>query len=214
MVLASVVPLAEAYVAINWDTLIFLLGMMILVAHFQFSGFFDWIAVHVVRIANTRLQLLLLLVLASGILSAFFVNDTICLIFPPIVLVGTERLEVPPVPYLIALATSANVGSVMSVTGNPQNAVVGVSAHFSFLGFLAHLGPVSLVGLAINAGVLALFFRREILHHPLRAHAPAIAVKIDRVLLIKCCVAASLAIVLWILNYSFPLWPSRWARSF
>jgi Na+/H+ antiporter NhaD/arsenite permease-like protein len=205
MVLAGVVPLAEAYVAINWDTLIFLLGMMILVAHFQFSGFFDWIAVHVVRIANTRLQLLLLLVLASGILSAFFVNDTICLIFTPIVLVVTERLEVPPVPYLIALATSANVGSVMSVTGNPQNAVVGVSAHFSFLGFLAHLAPVSLGGLAINAGVLALFFRREILHHPLRAHAPAIAVKIDRVLLIKCCVAASLVIVLWTLNYSFPL---------
>jgi Na+/H+ antiporter NhaD/arsenite permease-like protein len=96
MVLAGVVPLAEAYVAINWDTLIFLLGMMILVAHFQYSGFFDWIAVHVVRIASTRFQLLLLLVLASGILSAFFVNDTICLIFTPIVLVVTERLEILP----------------------------------------------------------------------------------------------------------------------
>jgi Na+/H+ antiporter NhaD/arsenite permease-like protein len=205
MVLAGVVPLTEAYVAINWDTLIFLLGMMILVAHFQYAGFFDWIAVHVVRIASTRFQLLVLLVLASGVLSAFFVNDTICLIFTPIVLVVTERLQIPPVPYLIAVATSANVGSAMSVTGNPQNAVVGVSAHFSFLGFLAHLAPVSLLGLAINAAVLTFFFRREILHHPLRAHAPAIAVKIDRVLLIKCCAAAMLVIVLWILNYSFPL---------
>ena len=142
MVLAGAVSLAEAYQTVDWNTLIFLLGIMILVAHFQISGFFDWIAVHVAGIARTRFQLLVLLVFATGILAAFFVNDTICLIFTPIVLVVTQRLEVPPIPYLIAVATSANIGSAMSVTGNPQNAVIGVSAHFSFLGFLAHLAPV------------------------------------------------------------------------
>src|ERR1700690_298354 len=86
MVLAGVVPLTDAYQAINWDKIIFLLGMMILVAHFQVSGFFDWIAVHVATFARTRFQLLLLLVFTSGILAAFFVNDTICLIFTPVVL--------------------------------------------------------------------------------------------------------------------------------
>jgi Na+/H+ antiporter NhaD/arsenite permease-like protein len=106
--------------------------MMILVAHFQFSGFFDWIAVHVALVGRTRFQLLVLLVLASGILAAFFVNDTICLIFTPIVLVVTVRLNIPPVPYLIAVATSANVGSVMSVTGNPQNAVIAFPRIFRF----------------------------------------------------------------------------------
>jgi Na+/H+ antiporter NhaD/arsenite permease-like protein len=103
------------------------------------------------------------------------------------------------------VATSANIGSVMSVTGNPQNAVIGVSAHFSFLGFLAHLTPVSLVGMAINVAVLALFFRREIFHHPLKRHPPSLPVKLERGLLIKCCIAAALVIVLWILGYSFPL---------
>ena len=205
MVLVGAVPLTEAYQAINWDTLIFLLGIMILVAHFQISGFFDWIAVHVAGIARTRFQLLVLLVFATGILAAFFVNDTICLIFTPIVLVVTDRLEVPPIPYLIAVATSANIGSVMSVTGNPQNAVIGVSAHFSFLGFLAHLAPVSFVGMAINVAVLALFFHREIFHHPLKRHTPSLPVKLERGLLVKCCIAAALVIVLWILGYSFPL---------
>jgi Na+/H+ antiporter NhaD/arsenite permease-like protein len=205
MVLAGVVPLADAYQTIDWNTLIFLLGMMILVAHFQFSGFFDWIAVHVALIARTRFQLLVLLVLASGILAAFFVNDTICLIFTPIVLAVTERLKIPPIPYLIAVATSANVGSVMSVTGNPQNAVVGVSAHFSFLGFLAHLAPVSLIGLGLNIAVLALFFRREILHHALPPHSTSIPVTVNGRLLVKCMLAASLVILLWILGYSFPL---------
>jgi Na+/H+ antiporter NhaD/arsenite permease-like protein len=205
MVLVGAVPLAEAYQAINWDTLIFLLGIMILVAHFQISGFFDWIAVHVASVARTRWQLLVLVIFTSGVLAAFFVNDTICLVFTPIVLAVTERLEVPRIPYLIAVATSANIGSVMSVTGNPQNAVIGVSAHFSFLGFLGHLAPVSVVGMLINVAVLSFFFRRELLHHALRRQARAVPVKMERALLVKCCFAAALVIVLWILGYSFPL---------
>ncbi|MFZ0885170.1 MAG: SLC13 family permease [Candidatus Acidiferrales bacterium] len=205
MVLVGAVPLSAAYTAIDWNTLIFLLGIMILVAHFQVSGFFDWIAVHVASIARTRWQLLVLVIFTSGVLAAFFVNDTICLIFTPIVLVVTERLEVPPIPYLIAVATSANIGSVMSVTGNPQNAVIGVSAHFSFLGFLAHLAPVSIVGMIINVGVLSLFSRGQLLGHPLKHHVRAFPVKVQQTLLIKCCFAAALVIVLWILGYSFPL---------
>jgi Na+/H+ antiporter NhaD/arsenite permease-like protein len=178
---------------------------MILVAHFQLSGFFDWIAVHVARIARTRFQLLVLLVFTSGLLAAFFVNDTICLIFTPIVLVVADRLDAPPVPYLIALATSANIGSAMSVTGNPQNAVIGISAHFSFLGFLAHLAPVSLVGLTLNAALLTAFFHRDVLHHPLTDRGPSIEIRLDRRLLAKCIVAASLVIVFWVFGYSFPL---------
>jgi Na+/H+ antiporter NhaD/arsenite permease-like protein len=205
MVLVGAVPLSEAYQTIDWNTLIFLLGIMILVAHFQISGFFDWIAVHVASIARTRWQLLVLVIFTAGVLAAFFVNDTICLIFTPIVLVVTERLEVPPIPYLIAVATSANIGSAMSVTGNPQNAVIGVSAHFSFLGFLGHLAPVSVVGMLINVMVLSLFFRKELLNHPLKQQVKAAPVKVERTLLVKCCFAAALVIVLWILGYSFPL---------
>ena len=100
MVLARVLSLDEAYKIIDWNTLIFLLGMMILVAHFQISGFFDWVAIHVARVARTRFQLLALLVFTCGILAAFFVNDTICLVLTPIVLVVTERLKIPALPYL------------------------------------------------------------------------------------------------------------------
>lgn len=188
--------------------------MMILVAHFQISGFFDWIAVHVARIARTRFALLVLLVVASGILAAFFVNDTICLIFTPIVLVVTERLEVPPVPYLIAVATSANVCSVMSVTGNPQNAVIGVSAHFSFLGFLAHLAPVALIGLRLNILILALFSAAKSCITPwkstcLRSSSPSTVPFSSN--------ARSPLCSLFFSGFSailFRSWPFRWAPSF
>jgi Na+/H+ antiporter NhaD/arsenite permease-like protein len=205
MVLAGVLSLDNAYKIIDWNTLLFLLGMMILVAHFQISGFFDWVAIHVALIARTRLQLLILLVFTSGILSAFFVNDTICLVLTPIVLVVTDRLKIPPVPYVIAVASSSNVGSVMSVTGNPQNALVGISAHFSFLGFLGHLAPVAVLGLAINAAVLTGFFRGDLLHQPIAERPREVTAKVDQVLLAKCFLAAALVIVLWIAGYSFPM---------
>jgi Na+/H+ antiporter NhaD/arsenite permease-like protein len=204
MVLARVLTIEVAYQSIDWNTIVFLLGIMILVAHFAVSGFFDWIAVHVAALARSRLQLLALLVATSGILSAFFVNDTVCLMFAPIVLSVAERLELPPRPYVIALATSANVGSAMSVTGNPQNALIGIAGHFSFLDFLARLAPVSIVGLALNFALLALIFRRDIAGKALPA-APARSVALDRVLLVKCLLAASLVLVLWVLNFTFPL---------
>src|SRR5512140_127506 len=128
MLLARVLTLDQAYQTIDWNTLVFLLGIMILVAHFWVSGFFDWIVVHAAGMARTRLQLLALLVFTSGLMSAFFVNDTVCLVFTPIVLAVTDRLQIPPVPFVMALATSANIGSSMSVTGNPQNALIGISA--------------------------------------------------------------------------------------
>lgn len=205
MVLAGVAPFDGVYKTIDWNTLLFLLGMMILIAHFQVAGFFDWVAVRVAGVARSRFQLLVLLVFTSGILSAFFVNDTICLIFTPIVLMVADRLKIPPVPYLIGVATSSNIGSVMSVTGNPQNVLAAVSAHLSFLGFLGHLAPLALVGLCVNVAILAFFFRREILDQPFDTAVPAVAMKIDRVLLAKCCFAAGLVIVLWALGYSFPL---------
>jgi Na+/H+ antiporter NhaD/arsenite permease-like protein len=205
MVLARVLSLDEAYKIIDWNTLIFLLGMMILVAHFQISGFFDWVAIHIALVARTRFQLLVLLVFTCGILAAFFVNDTICLVLTPIVLVVTERLKIPALPYLLAVASSSNVGSVMSVTGNPQNALVGISAHFSFLGFLAHLASVALIGLVINVAVLAAFFRQDILHQPF-AHEPSpVPVALDRRLMTKCFLASLLVIAFWIAGYSFPL---------
>ncbi len=204
MVLAGSITAGQAVAAIDWGTLAFLLGMMILVAHFQVSGFFHWVAAAVTRVARTRFELLALVVFTAGILSAFFVNDTICLIFAPLVLAVTAELDLPIAPYAIALALAANIGSAMSVTGNPQNALVGVAAHFTFLDFLAHLAPVSLVGLGLELGVLAVMFRRQVFG-PLPKRPAPLPVKLQRSLLWKCGAAALLVLVLWVKGYSFPL---------
>ncbi|MFZ0332641.1 MAG: SLC13 family permease [Candidatus Acidiferrales bacterium] len=205
MVFAGVVSLDAAYQAISWDTIVFLLGVMILVAHFQIAHFFDWVAARVAAIARTPFQFLVLLIFTTGILAAFFVNDTVCLMFTPIVLAVTDRLRLPKLPYLLALATSANIGSVMSVTGNPQNALVGVTAHFTFLEFLKHLAPVTLIGLLLDVAILAFIFRRQLWHMPPLEHAAEIPIVLNRGLLIKCAIAAVVVLVLWFMNFSFAL---------
>ncbi len=108
-------------------------------------------------------------------------------------------------PYAIALATSANVGSCMSVTGNPQNALIGVSAKFSFLGFLAHLAPVAVVGLALNTALLIFIFRNRLPRTAFPKRPANVAVDVNHTLLVKCGLSALLVVVLWIFNFSFPL---------
>src|SRR6185436_2986086 len=101
----GVLSLGQAYTAINLDTLALLLGMMIIVAYLKLAGFFAWTAAWILRHALTPRRLLWLVVFASGTLSALFVNDTICLLFTPVLLAAVKPARLDPVPYLVALAT-------------------------------------------------------------------------------------------------------------
>jgi Citrate transporter len=121
MVGLGVLSLQEAYHAIDFDTITLLLGMMIVVANLRLSGFFRLVNGWVVRRARHPLVLLAAVVLVAGSFSAFFVNDTICLVMTPLVLEVVTRFRRDPVPYLLAIAMASNVGSTATITGNPQN---------------------------------------------------------------------------------------------
>lgn len=162
MVLAGILTLDEAYAFIDLDTLAFLLGMMILIAYLGLSGFFGLVASWIVRVSGNTSRMLLLVVFSSGILSALFVNDTICLLFTPIILAATKSIGVNPIPFLIAVATASNIGSAATITGNPQNMFIGIRSEISFLTFLAKMLPVSLIGLFFNYALIRIFYRKEI----------------------------------------------------
>src|SRR6185436_17069358 len=111
--------------------------------------FFEWIAARIVKYAHAPASLLAVVVAVSGLLSAFFVNDTICLVLPPLVLAVVRPLGLPPLPYMLAIALGSNVGSAMTPTGNPQNMLIGVASGISFARFIASLALPSLGGLGI-----------------------------------------------------------------
>src|SRR5213594_3409668 len=126
------------------------------------SGFFHLVTTWTLRRARTPRGLLAAVIVASGVLSAFFVNDVVCLVLAPVVLGATRQLGLPPVPYLIALATAANVGSVATLTGNPQNMLIGSFSAISYRAFLLREAPVALVGLGCVFVVVWLVYRRQL----------------------------------------------------
>jgi Na+/H+ antiporter NhaD/arsenite permease-like protein len=159
MVALGVMTPQQAYRAVDYDTLVLLLGMMLISAHLYLAGFFEWAADKILVLAGTPQRLLLYLVLASGILSAMLVNDTVCVVLTPLVVAVIVRGRLPLLPYLLALATGANIGSVATLVGNPQNMIIGHLSQIPFLQFSASLLPAATVGLAIDYAILSIAFR-------------------------------------------------------
>ena len=167
MVVSGAVPWADAVASVDAPTLVLLFGMMIVTAYLRLSGFFRLVMTWALRRARTPRALLAAVVVASGVLSAFFVNDVVCLVLAPVVLEATRQLVLPPVPYLIALVTAANVGSVATLTGNPQNMLVGSFSGISYRSFLARQAPVAVVGLVCVFVAVATIYRRRLPNAPL-----------------------------------------------
>ena len=159
MVAFRVVNASEALRFIDFSTLL-LFSMMLIVAYLHLAGFFEWITEQIIARLKPR-HLLPVVIFITGILSAFFVNDIICLVMVPFTLLTTRRMGLKPLPYLLAVATSSNIGSVATITGNPQNMLIGSFSGLPYQYFLWHLGPIALIGLAIDWLIIRLMFGRE-----------------------------------------------------
>lgn len=162
MVWSGALSQEQAVEAINFDTILLLLGMMILAGYLAEASFFRWCAYWVVRLARTRRGLLLGVVCVSGSLSALFVNDTVCLMLTPLLLQVCEDTGTEPVPVLLALATAANIGSVATLTGNPQNMIVGTHSGWSYAAFAGRMLPVAAGALVLDWALLRWWFRRTL----------------------------------------------------
>jgi Na+/H+ antiporter NhaD/arsenite permease-like protein len=159
MVAFRIVPPGEAIHFIDFPTLVLLFSMMLIVGNLHLVGFFEWNVEFVLRRLKPA-YLLPAVVFACGVFSAFFVNDIVCLVMVPFVLAITRRMRLAPLPYLLAVATGSNVGSVATITGNPQNMLIGSFSGIKYLDFFFHLGPVALVGLFLNWAVLHWMYMR------------------------------------------------------
>src|SRR5664280_55584 len=151
---------AQAIASIDFATLVLLFSMMLIVASLHLAGFFQWVSHLVIEHLPPR-HLLPGVIFTSGILSAFLVNDVVCLVMAPLVLGICKRMKLPPLPYLLGLATASNIGSAATITGNPQNILIGSVSGISYRYFVAHLGPVALIGLFVDWALLHFIFLRN-----------------------------------------------------
>ena len=160
MVSFRIMSAQEALRAIDFATIVLLFSMMLIVANLHLGGFFEWVEESVFLRLNAH-QLLAAVIFTSGILSAFLVNDIVCLVMTPFVVSLTRRLGLKPTPYLLAVATASNIGSVATITGNPQNMLIGSISRISYLSFLAHLGPIAVVGLLLDWALVHWLYLRH-----------------------------------------------------
>ncbi|MHB1319356.1 MAG: anion transporter [Anaerolineae bacterium] len=186
LLVARQMTFSELAPLIDTDTLVLLFSMMVLNANLRLAGFFERAGRLLLSATHSPRSLLAAVVAASGLLSALLLNDTICLMFTPLVVSLAARARRRPTPYLIALATAANIGSVATITGNPQNMIIGVASGIPYLRFVGALAPVALLGLGVVWVVLVLLYPQEFANERFGlADTPQVPPDLDLPLMIK-----------------------------
>jgi Na+/H+ antiporter NhaD/arsenite permease-like protein len=145
---------------IDWDVIFLLLGTMVMVGVLRQTGGFEYAAIWAAkRAGGSPLRVMVLLVLITAIASAALPNVTIVLLMAPVTLLVCDRLDINPIPFLIAEVLASNIGGVSTLIGDPPNIIIGSRANLSFNDFLIHLGPVVIIAMVAFVSVLPLLFR-------------------------------------------------------
>jgi Na+/H+ antiporter NhaD/arsenite permease-like protein len=205
LVVLQIITPSAALKAIDPGMLLLLFSMMIVSTHLEIAGFFTWVGQLIARPMQSPRQLLAWIMAIAGVMAALFLNDTVAVVFTPLVLEVTRSLRRDPLPYLLGLATAVNIGSVATITGNPQNILIGSSSQIPFAVFLTRLGPVALIGLALAWIILVQLYRNESKQSWQGQTAILNHVEIDQALLRKSLVLTGLMIVAFLVGISMQL---------
>jgi Na+/H+ antiporter NhaD/arsenite permease-like protein len=145
---------AAAWAAVDVPTIALLFGLMVVSAQFRLGGFYAAVTRRVVASEVSPAALLALVIATAGALSAVLANDIVCLAMAPLLVEGCSRRRLDPVPFLLALACAANVGSAATLIGNPQNMLIGQRLNLSFAGYLLDAAPPAVLGLGVVWAVI------------------------------------------------------------
>src|SRR4051812_16484013 len=145
---------------IDWNVIFLLFGMMIIVGVLRQTGVFEYIAIWAAKRANgSPLRIMILLVLVTAFASALLDNVTMVLLIAPVTLLVCERLEINPIPFLIAEVLASNIGGASTLVGNPPNIIIASRAGLTFNDFLLHMTPIVLIVIAVFIALLPWLFR-------------------------------------------------------
>ncbi len=164
VVAAGVISSEDAFYShetgIDWDVIFLLLGMMIIVGVLRRTGVFEYVAIWAVKRAKgSPLRVMILLVLITALASAFLDNVTTVLLIAPVTLLVCERLDVRPVPFLIAEVFASNIGGAATLIGDPPNIIIASRSGLTFNDFLLNMAPMAALALAALVVMLPLLFR-------------------------------------------------------
>jgi Na+/H+ antiporter NhaD/arsenite permease-like protein len=154
---------------IDWEVIFLLLGMMIVVGVMKQTGLFEYLAIWSAKRARGQpYRIMAALVVLTAVASAFLDNVTTVLLVAPVTVLICERLDLPPAPYLIALALASNIGGTATLIGDPPNIIIASQADLSYLDFLANLAPLVVFLLIVFVALCRVLFRSSFAYRPER----------------------------------------------
>jgi Na+/H+ antiporter NhaD/arsenite permease-like protein len=162
MMIFGGVTTTEAVSYVNWPTICLLFGFFVISAQLRLSGFYDRVAVSIANQLGHPARFLLILMLVSGGLSAFLNNDVVCFVFTPVTGVALLRKQINPVPFLIALAISSNLGAAATLIGNPQNMMIGQIARLNFGHYMLWSGVPVIFAMSAAYGIIWMMSRKNL----------------------------------------------------
>jgi Na+/H+ antiporter NhaD/arsenite permease-like protein len=163
MIIIGVLGQEEAIKGVDWNTLGLLTGMMILVSVSRRSGMFEFVAVWSARAAKAHPGgIMILLQLATAVLSALLDNVTTVLLIVPVTIAITKTLKVPPYPYLFAEIMASNIGGTATLIGDPPNIIIGSQVNLTFNDFVYHLAPVIVIILAVQTVMIHFLWGKDL----------------------------------------------------
>ena len=158
----GVMSFEEASQAVDHKTIVILFSLMVVVANLKLAGFFELLGDMVARGVKNQRQLLAATIAVSGIVSAVAINDIVCLLFTPVVLLLCRKFQCNPLPHLLGVALSSNMGSAATLIGNPQNILVGGLSGLSFGAYFSSAAPVAGMGLVGIYGIMVGLYGEEL----------------------------------------------------
>ncbi|MDR0284585.1 MAG: ArsB/NhaD family transporter [Propionibacteriaceae bacterium] len=201
------------HTGVDWNVLFLLFGMMVIVSILRHTGLFEYIALWAARTSQGRpTRLIILLVVVTAVFSPILDNVTTVLLVTPVTLSVCQRLRIDPLPHLIALILTANVGGLSTLIADPPNIIIASRAGLTFNDFLVHALPLCIILLVVLVGLLQLLFRKQLHVHvdvdeALRGLTPGDAIE-DKALLARCLTVLVLTMVAFGLHTLLPVDPS------
>ena len=152
----------ESY-GINWQTIIFIGGMMVMVEGLGEVGFFRWICLLLAKLVNYKVvPILIVFMLLSGFLAMFIDSITVLLFMAMVTIELSRLLKFDPVPVIIALIFAANTGGAATMSGDPPNIIIGTALGYNFTDFAANTGPIAWIGMILALAFFYFVFRKTL----------------------------------------------------
>ena len=163
IIVTGIIDQDQAIAGIDFNTIALLTGMMIIVSITRTSGVFEFVAIwSAKKVKANPMGILIALSIVTAVFSAFLDNLTTVLLVVPVALLIVEKLDISPYPFLFSQILASNIGGTATLIGDPPNILIGSATGLTFMQFLSHLGPVSIILLVVLIPIFRLLWAKDL----------------------------------------------------